>query len=205
MIRIGVLGAAKIAPKAIIDPAAKRGDCTVSAVACRDGARGAEFAQACGVASVETDYEALVLREDVDLVYNALPPNRHADLTIAALKAGKAVLCEKPFAMNAAEARAMVAAGRETGRALVEAFHYRFHPAFRHALALLRDGAIGAVQRIDASFSIAIPYKEGELRHTLALGGGSLMDLGCYPLHWARTIAGGEPRIASASAETGAD
>lgn len=205
MIRIGVLGAAKIAPKAIIDPAAKRDDCAVTAVACRDGARGAEFAKAHDIPSVETDYEALVARDDVDLVYNALPPNRHADLTIAALKAGKAVLCEKPFAMNAEEANAMTAASRETGRPLVEAFHHRFHPAFRHALALVHEGAVGAVEQIDASFTVEIPYREGELRHTAALGGGSLMDLGCYPLHWARTIARSEPRIASASAETGVD
>ena len=205
MIRIGILGAAKIAPNAIIDPAAKHDDCAITAVACRDGARGAAFAQTHAIPSVETDYEALIARDDVDLVYNALPPNRHADLTIAALKAGKAVLCEKPFAMNAAEAEAMAAASRETGRPLVEAFHYRFHPAFKRALALIHDGAVGAVKHIDAAFTVAIPYREGELRHTAALGGGALMDLGCYPLHWARSIAGGEPRIVSAKAETGAD
>ena len=126
-------------------------------------------------------------------------------MTIAALNAGKAVLCEKPFAMNAVEAEAMAAASRETGRPLVEAFHYRFHPAFKRALAFLHDGAVGAVQHIDATFTVAIPYREGELRHIAALGGGALMDLGCYPLHWARVIARGAPHVVSAKAETGVD
>jgi len=204
MLRIGILGAAKIAPKAIIAPAAKRDDCVVAAVASRDAARAAAFAHAHGVKAIETDYGALIGRPDIDLVYNALPPSRHADLSIAALRAGKAVLCEKPFAMDAAEARAMTEASRETGRPLLEAFHHRFHPAFRRVLTLVRDGAIGAVRRIDARFTVPIAHREGELRHTAALGGGALMDLGCYPLHWARTIAGAEPRIVAASAVVGA-
>lgn len=197
-----MLGAAKIAPKAIIDPAAKRNDCVIAAVACSNKERGAAFAQANNIPSIETDYDALISRGDIDIIYNALPPNRHADLTIAALEAGKAVLCEKPFAMNAEEAQTMIAASRRTGRPLVEAFHYRFHPAFYRALALLRNGAIGALQRIDAHFDTSIPYKKGELRHTAELGGGALMDLGCYPLHWARTIANAEPKVVSASAQT---
>ena len=100
MIRIGILGAAKIGPKAIIHPAANRKDCDIVAVAARDGDKARAYAAEHGIAHVETDYEALVRRNDLDLIYNALPPHRHADLTIAALEAGKAVLCEKPFAMN---------------------------------------------------------------------------------------------------------
>lgn len=203
MIRIGLLGAAKIAPPAIIEPAAQRDDCFIAAVACSNEARGAAFARTHNIASVETDYAALIGRDDIDLIYNALPPNRHLDLTIAALTAGKAVLCEKPFAMNASQAKEMVAASEKTGCLLVEAFHYRFHPAFQRLLDLLGNGAIGAVQHIEALFEVAIPYKEGELRHTASLGGGAMMDLGCYPLHWARMIAGSEPTIASASAQTG--
>lgn len=199
MIRIGILGAARIAPKAVIRPAGLREDCTVTAVAARDRAKAESYAAEHGIPNVETDYEALVARADVDLVYNALPNNRHADLSIAALEAGKAVLCEKPMAMNAAEATKMVDAAHRTGGLLVEAFHYRFHPAFRRVEDIVTGGTLGALRTITADFTAEIPYREGELRHTLALGGGALMDLGCYPLHMARTLAGAEPDVLSAS------
>lgn len=204
MIRIGLLGAAKITPIAVIEPAAQRNDCIIAAVACSHKTRGADFAKTHNIASVETDYETLITRDDIDLIYNALPPNRHMDLSIAALNAGKAVLCEKPFAMNAGQAKAMVAASAKTGCHLVEAFHYRFHPAFIRSLQLVTEGAVGAVQRIEACFDASIPYQRGELRHTASLGGGALMDLGCYPLHWARMLAASEPAVISASAQTGA-
>ena len=97
MIRIGILGAAKIAPKALIQPARERTDCEVVAVAARDAQRAREYADEHGIPHVAESYEALLARDDIDLIYNALPPHRHADLTIAALEAGKAVLCEKPF------------------------------------------------------------------------------------------------------------
>lgn len=200
MIKIGILGAAKIAPPAIIKPAGQRGDCAIVSVAARDVARAETFALTNGIPEVEKNYEALIARSDIDLIYNALPPHRHADLSIAALKAGKAVLCEKPFAMNAAEAARMVQVAAETGGTLIEAFHYRFHPAFERALEIARSGMLGEITEMTAKFSVEIPYKEGELRHTLAIGGGALMDLGCYPLHWARTLIGQEPVIASAEA-----
>ncbi len=208
MIRIGILGAARIAPPALIEPAKKRDDCTVIAIAARDAGRAADFAARYEIPYAAESYEALIAREDVDLVYNALPPHRHADLTIAALEAGKAVLCEKPFALSAAEARRMTEAAERAGRPLIEAFHYRFHPAFSRALAILRGGEIGEVCALKADFSVAIPFREGELRHYPELGGGALMDLGCYPLHWVRTVMGAEPGVASARAElsdTGAD
>jgi predicted dehydrogenase len=201
LIRIGILGAARIAPPAILEPAKRREDCAVTAVAARDPARAAEFAAANGIPHTAESYEALFARQDVDLVYNALPPHRHADLTIAALEAGKPVLCEKPFAMNAAEARRMTAAADQAGLALIEAFHYRFHPAFSRALAIIRSGKIGEVRALKADFSVAIPFREGELRHYPELGGGALMDLGCYPLHWVRTVMDAEPEVVSARAE----
>ncbi|MEO0983812.1 MAG: Gfo/Idh/MocA family oxidoreductase [Pseudomonadota bacterium] len=199
-VRVGLLGAAKIAPPAVIKPAAQRSDCEVVAVASRDRARGEAFAAEHGIAAIETDYEALVRRDDIDLVYNGLPPSRHKDLSIAALEAGKPVLCEKPFAMNAAEARAMVEAAGRADRPLIEAFHYRFHPVFQRVMEILSVGALGEVSAISATFTVAIPYRKGELRHTAALGGGALMDLGCYPLHWVRTVAGCEPDVISAVA-----
>ncbi|KCZ87355.1 Gfo/Idh/MocA family protein [Hyphomonas johnsonii] len=200
MIRIGLLGAAKIAPPALLTPVSRRDDCTVVAVAARDPGRAAAYAAAHGIPETAADYDALLARDDIDLIYNALPPHRHADLSIAALQAGKAVLCEKPFAMNAAEAARMVEAAGAAGRLLIEAFHYRFHPAFQRVFDIVRGGDLGQVTRIEAAFDVAIPYRPGELRHTLDVGGGALMDLGCYPVHWVRTLAGAEPEVVSATA-----
>jgi len=198
MIRIGILGAAKIAPKAILQPAIRRSDCQVVAVAARDGERAKAYAAQHGIPHVADSYEALLARDDIDLVYNALPPHRHADLSIAALKAGKPVLCEKPFAENTDEAEAMVAASAETGLPLMEAFHYRFHPAFLRVLGIVRSGHLGGIVAMEGDFSLTIPYRPGELRHTLEVGGGALMDLGCYPVHMLRTLAGAEPSVVSA-------
>ncbi len=201
MIRMGLLGASKIAPQAFIEPARRRDDCQVVCVAARDGDRANAYARQHGIPESLGSYEALIAHPGIDLIYNALPPHRHADLTIAALEAGKAVLCEKPFAMNAHEARAMTDAAARTGRPLLEAFHYRFHPMFDDILTQIRKGAIGKVCAIKSEFSVAIKYRPGELRHDPALGGGALMDLGCYALHWARTVAGSEPRVTQATSK----
>ena len=201
MIRIGILGAAKIAPPALIAPARKRDDCAVVCVAARDRQRARAYAAEHGIPESLGSYDALIAHPGIDLIYNALPPHLHARLTIAALEAGKAVLCEKPFAMNAREAGAMVEASVRMGRPLVEAFHYRFHPLFENILDTVRSGAIGKLCAIKSEFSVAIKYRPGELRHDPALGGGALMDLGCYALHWARTITGSEPVVTRAASE----
>ncbi len=197
---IGILGAAKIAPSAIIAPCAKYPDVRVRAVAARSLDRARSFAAEHGIPEALDDYEALVRHPEIDLIYNALPPVRHADLSIAALEAGKAVLCEKPFAMNALEAEAMVDAAARIGRVLIEAFHYRYHPVFRTVLDWVHSGRIGQVRSIDAVFCVPIADRPGELRHDPALGGGALMDLGCYPLHWIRTILASEPSVHTAEA-----
>lgn len=203
MIRIGILGAAAIAPSAMIEPAAKRKDCMITAVACRDLDRGKSFADKHGIPFAVSDYQALIDRNDIDLVYNALPPSRHADLSIAALENGKHVLCEKPFAMNAAEAATIAEASDRTGLACIEAFHYRFHPAFARFLNIIEQGEIGDILRLHANFSTPIPFKTGEIRHILTMGGGALMDLGCYPIHWVRMVMGHEPSVRSATCATG--
>ncbi|WP_299329500.1 Gfo/Idh/MocA family oxidoreductase [Parasphingopyxis sp.] len=208
MIRIGILGAARVTEYALIAPAAERKDVEIVAVASRNADRARTYADKHGIADVGADYAALIARADIDLIYNALPPSRHADLSIAALEAGKHVLCEKPFAMNADQARAMVKAAEASGRHLIEAFHYRFHPAFAYLLGLLNEGAIGDPVSVDGLFSVPIPANPGELRHDPKLGGGALMDLGCYPAHWLRTVVGEEPRVTKAEAvlsETGVD
>lgn len=199
MIRIGLLGASRIAPLALIEPAARTAGCTVAAVAARDGMRARAYSLEHGIPVALEGYDALVEYQEVDAVYNALPPSGHLPWSIRALHAGKHVLCEKPFAMNANEAAEMAAAARDAGRVLLEAFHYRFHPLFEEVLSLVRAGAIGRVRRLDARLLVRIRDAGGELRHRAALGGGALMDLGCYPLHWVRTVMGAEPEVLSAS------
>lgn len=204
-VRFGVLGAARIAGRALIVPARDRDDVVMAAVAARDLPRAEAYAQEHGCLRAHQGYEALIADPEVDVIYNALPPHRHADLTIAALKAGKPVLCEKPFAMNAAEARAMVDTAKAAGLLLMEAFHYRYHPMFRRILEVVRSGELGRIRRIEAVFDATIADKPGELRYDASIGGGALMDLGTYPVHWARQIAGSEPTVAGAARRMSAD
>ena len=199
MIRIGILGAAKIAPAALIGPVRERTDALVTCVAARDPDRARRYADEHAIAHVAQDYAALVARDDLDLVYVALPASGHAEWSIKALEAGKAVLCEKPFAMNAAEARAMVAAGEAAGRPLIEAYHYRFHPVMTETVRLIGEGAIGRLLGAEADFNVPIAFQPTELRWLPETGGGALMDLGCYPLHTLRSAVGEEPVITRAA------
>lgn len=194
-LRIGLLGAAKIAPPAVIAPASDRDDVVISAVAARDPARARAFAQDHAVAAVAETYEALLARDDVDLVYNGLPIAAHAHWTIAALEAGKPVLCEKSLAMNQAEARHMVAAAERTGLLMIEAYHYRFHPAMVRAIEIVRSGELGRIESAKGDFSVPIRYDPNEIRWRADQGGGALGDLGCYPAHALRSLIGAEPEV----------
>jgi predicted dehydrogenase len=203
MIRIGILGAARIAPRAIVTPANELLGAEVVAVASRDLERARNFAAQHSIPYALGSYAELIARDDVDLVYVPLPPSAHLEWCTAALANGKHVLVEKPFANNAQDAAQMVAAARASGRHLFEAFHYRFHPLFGTALAELRRGAIGRLRHIEAVFNANLPDTPGELRYIEALGGGALMDLGCYCLHWIRTVAADEPTVVTARARCG--
>lgn len=200
MIRIGLLGASRISRGAVIEPAARIDGVEVSCVAARDPDRAVGFASEHGIPGVEGDYDALIASDEVDLVYNGLPPSGHASWSIAALEAGKHVLCEKPFAMNTAEAQAMVDAAARTGNVLIEAFHHRFHPAIIRMLELVHGGAIGTVQQLYGRFKHPIAFNPTEIRYVPELGGGAMMDLGCYTVHWVRSVMGIEPEVVSASA-----
>jgi predicted dehydrogenase len=202
MYRIGILGAAGIAPAAMIEPARRRTDVVVQAVASRRPGIAAEYAKKHRIEVAHESYQALLADSQVEAVYNCLPPSEHARWSIAALEAGKHVLCEKPFAMNAAEAQHMADAATRTGFHLVEAMHDRYHPAFLHLLALRDSGALGGIKSLKAEFSVTIPFDPRNIRHDPATGGGALMDLGCYPVHWARTLAGEEPDIVVAASGT---
>lgn len=198
-LRIGVLGAARITERALVDPAAITGDRLV-AVAARDLDRAERFAAEHGVERVLDDYAAVVADDEVDVVYNPLANGLHGRWNLAAIAAGKHVLSEKPFASNAAEARRVRDAAVATGVTVVEAFHYVHHPVMRRMLALVADGELGEPRHVEAYFTMPSP-PPGDPRWSLALGGGALMDLGCYGLHAHRALApwaGGEPGVVAA-------
>jgi predicted dehydrogenase len=197
-IRIGVLGAARIAPAAVIRPARHVGEAEVVAVAARDRGRASAFAAKHGIPRVIGSYEELVEDPDIDAVYNPLPNGLHGRWTVAALAAGKHVLCEKPFTANADEARA-VAEAVPPGRVVMEAFHYRYHPVFMRARQLIDEGALGPVRRIETWLCFPLP-KFSDIRYQLDLAGGATMDAGCYAIHMARHLAGSEPEVVSARA-----
>ena len=199
-LRIGLLGAARITPKAIMAPARNMDDVEVVAVAARDTAKAEAFAREHDVPTTYPDYETLITAPDIDLIYNALPVSGHAPWSIAALKAGKHVLCEKPFAMTLTEAKSVLDTAQANQRRIVEAFHHHYHPAFQTCLGWVRDGRIGDVTHIDTNFSVHIPDKNGEIRHSPDLGGGAMFDLGCYPLTWILTVINASPISVEAKA-----
>ena len=200
MIRAGLLGAARIAPKAFITPAKARGDIDIVAVGSRSADKAQTFiAQNALPKARAVSYEAVCTDPSVDIVYCALPPAAHLEFVSLALENGKAVLCEKPFSMTADEAQIMADISARTGVFLMEGYHYFFHPAFKFLSAQIAKGAIGDVTGFRGEFSHPIPNSPGQLRYLRALGGGALMDLGCYPLHAFRQLIG-EPDIVSASA-----
>jgi predicted dehydrogenase len=201
-LRFGVLGAAKIAPAALIRPCTEGDEAVVVVVAARDKSRAEQFARQHGIARVADDYAAVVRDPEIEAVYNPLPMSLHAEWTMAALRAGKHVLCEKPLAANAREARQMVEAAQAAGLVLAEAFHYRYHPVFERILAIVHSGQLGRLRRVEGRFTVAIA-DTNDLRHRFETAGGATMDLGCYPLHWLRQVTGEEPRVVRAQAREG--
>jgi predicted dehydrogenase len=200
-LRFGILGAARIAPDALIKAAQNVPDAEVVAVAARDPKRAREFAAANGVPRVLATYQDLVNDPKLDVIYNPLPNSLHCEWTIAALRAGKHVLCEKPLASNALEAERMAKAADESGKILGEAFHYRYHPLADRIRALMTDGTLGRLIHVEGRFTVPIP--ETNIRFDWSLAGGATMDLGCYPLHMIRYFSGMTPRVIRAAAETG--
>ncbi len=162
------------------------------ALASRDATRARESAAAFGVERVHSSYDALLADPDVDAVYIPLPNSLHAEWTIRACRAGKHVLCEKPLALSMAEVDAVAAAAADTGRVVTEAFMYRHHPQTRRIAQLVREGAVGSIVGIRGAFTFSLSSST-DVRLDPALGGGSLWDVGCYPVSFARTVMGEEP------------
>jgi predicted dehydrogenase len=200
VLRIGVLGAARIAPNALLKPARAVPEVEVAAVAARDPDKAQAFATKHGIPRVHPSYEALLADESLDAVYNPLPNGLHGRWTIAALQAGKHVLCEKPFTANADEARAVAEVARTTDRVVMEAFHWRYHPFTQRCLDIIGSGELGEVRHVETRLCIPLPLPR-DIRWQLPLAGGSLMDVGCYALHQLRTYAGAEPEITAARAK----
>jgi predicted dehydrogenase len=197
-LRIGVLGAAKITPMALFEPAREMPEVSVDAIAARDPDRARQAAARYGVARVHPSYEALLADPGIDAVYIPLPNGLHGRWTIAALEAGKHVLCEKPFTANAEEACAVAAVAARSDRVVMQAFHYRYHGLTRRMLEIVGSGELGEIRRIEAQFCIPLPV--ANIRWELGLAGGALMDTGAYAIHLVRTLAGAEPAVRTARA-----
>jgi predicted dehydrogenase len=199
-VRIGTLGAARITPRALVAPARKVGGVQLVAVAARDRGRAQAFASKHGIPRVLGSYQELIDDDGIDAVYVPLPNGAHAEWTLKALEAGKHVLCEKPFASNAAEAEKVAAAAAGTDRVVMEAFHWRYHPLAQEVIDIVRSGRIGEPTRLEAALCFPL-YNKGDIRWQFDLAGGALMDAGCYPVNIVRHLAGREPQVVSARAK----
>lgn len=194
---LGVLGAAKIARTQIIPVINQTSGLEYWGVATRSAEKGAAFAKEVGGTYIE-GYEALLANPAIDIIYNPLPNDLHVPMTLAALEAGKHVLCEKPIALNAEQTCALAAAANRYPKLKVmEAFMYRFHPQWQQVLQWINDGLIGEVRSLHAQFCYA-NHDPANIRNNPAAGGGALMDVGCYGISTARMIFGVEPLAVNA-------
>ncbi len=198
-IRWGILSTANIALKRFIPAASRSRNGEVVAIASRDLSRAREVAARLGIPNAHGSYEELLRDPGVDAVYNALPNSLHAEWTMKAAAAGKPVLCEKPLALNSAEAIAMIETCRQHHVLLMEEFMYRCHP--QHALVrrMIADGKVGELRFVRSAFTFMLePFDPANVRLSSALGGGALMDVGCYAVNAARMLFAEEPVGASA-------
>jgi predicted dehydrogenase len=198
-LRIGVLGAAAIVGHALVRPARRTAGVEVAAIAARDATRAQQAGHKHGIVTTYAGYEALLGDSSLDAVYIPLPAALHGRWTLAALEAGKHVLVEKPFSANAEEAALVAEAVRGSGLVVMEAHHATYHPLVGQVRRILRSGVLGGDLRAHASF--CVPIRPGkDIRWNEKLGGGSLMDLGCYPLRMLRDVLGSVPVVRDAFA-----
>ena len=193
-IRWGILSTARIGTEKVI-PAMQRGACCeVTAIASRDLQRARQAASRLGIPKAYGSYDELLRDADIDAVYNPLPNHLHVPVSIQALEAGKHVLCEKPLALTSVEAQQLVdAAQRHPRIKVMEAFMYRHHPQWQQARSLVREGDIGELRAIQSFFSY-FNDDPHNIRNDRRLGGGALMDIGCYPISLSRFLYDAEPR-----------
>jgi predicted dehydrogenase len=206
-LRLGILGAARIALGGIIPAAARTDEVEISAVATRGGEKSREAGEAAPEARLFEDYGSLLGSTSVEAVYVPLPNSMHVEWTLRALAAGKHVLCEKPFALEARGAERAVEAARGANLALMEGFMFRLHPQMLGLTSRISEGAVGEVRQVVAQFGHRLG-DPADVRGVGSLGGGSLGDVGCYCVSALRLAFGAEPRLALAFArfdEAGAD
>ncbi|MEX1287677.1 MAG: Gfo/Idh/MocA family oxidoreductase [Acidimicrobiia bacterium] len=200
-IRLGILAASRIARSAVVEAAPLVEGVEVEAIGARDPGRARAAAERWDIPLAVGSYAELVAADTVDAVYIGTPASLHRPWAIAAIAAGKHVLCEKPFAANAEDAGRIAEAARGGDRVVMEAYHWRYHPMAGQVRGVLASGVLGEVTRIEAAFEIADGHiPRTDIRWDLALGGGSTMDLGCYPIQWARFAAGADPEVVRAEA-----
>jgi predicted dehydrogenase len=192
-IRWGVLSTAKIAREKVI-PATQRSELgTIVAIASRDPSRARQVAEQLGIERAYASYDELLADANIDAVYIALPNHMHVSWSLRAIEAGKHVLCEKPIGLSVIETEQLVnAAAASPQLKVMEAFMYRFHPQWRTARQLVRSGRIGDLRTISTQFSY---YNDDPLniRNQMGMGGGALMDIGCYPISLSRFLYDAEP------------
>ena len=187
----GLLSTARI-NRALIQPLNASKRTVLLAAASRSQSSADAYAREWNIPRAYGSYESLLADPDIDVVYNPLPNHLHAEWTVKALRAGKHVLCEKPFALSLEEVDAMIAASKETGRILAEAFMYRHHPQTLKVKELVDGGALGTLQLIKGAFTFTLT-RPGNFRSIKEMGGGSIWDVGCYPISYARMVVGAEP------------
>ena len=197
-LRWGILSTADIARAKVIPGIRKADRCRVVAIASRDHARARDAAAQAGIPTAHGSYEALLADPEVDAVYIPLPNHLHAEWAIAAARAGKHILCEKPLAMTTADAERMIAAAEAAGVRLMEAFMYRLHPSWVAVVDLVRSGRIGRLVTVQSWFSY---YNDDRtnIRNIRDAGGGALFDIGCYNVNLSRLLFGSEPDRVEAS------
>jgi predicted dehydrogenase len=192
-VRWGILSTAAIGVNSVV-PAMQRGDWSeVLAIASRDINKATQAAQRLGISKAYGSYEELLDDQEVEAIYNPLPNHLHVPWTIRAAEAGKHVLCEKPIGLNMEEAAQLLAVRDRTGMKIQEAFMVRTHPQWIGALELIKSGRIGELRAINGAFSY-FNRDPQNIRNKLEIGGGALLDIGCYPITMSRFIFGAEPR-----------
>ncbi|MFZ6030084.1 MAG: Gfo/Idh/MocA family protein [Chloroflexota bacterium] len=190
-LRWGLLSTARI-NRAIIPALRASPRNELAAVASRDGAKAAKYAQNWQIPRSHASYEDLLADPGIDVIYNPLPNSLHAEWTIKALHAGKHVLCEKPLAITCREVDAITQAAQESGKVVAEAFMYRHHPQTHNVKALVDGGGLGDLRLVRGAFTFNLA-RQNDVRFDPVLGGGSIWDVGCYPISYARMILGAEP------------
>ena len=197
-LRWGVLSTANIGREKVIPGIQRAQRCSVVAIASRDLVHAREVAAPLGIPRTHGSYEALLADPEVDAVYVPLPNHLHPEWTIAAARAGKHVLCEKPLATTAAEAERMIEACADAGVLLMEGFMYRLHPSWVAVRDLVASGRIGRLSAVQSWFSY-FNDDPANIRNVRAYGGGALYDVGCYLVNLSRMLFGAEPRRVEAS------